>query len=365
MNNHNTDQKGAIVVTIFDNLYDKIVDYNNIKNAYEQVLKFGRRYKRDAIQFSLKEDLNLVALWQELKNGTYQISPYIRFKVYEPKERWVSAPAFRDKIVQFATHTVLKEVYKNVFIQNSFACIDGRGTHSAVDKVQKNMRIANRLFDDAWIVKFDVSKFFYSIDRTVLKTILRKKISCTKTLWLLDNVIDSSPEGQAGIPLGNVTSQLFANVYLNELDQYCQRFLKARYYVRYMDDVVAIVDTKEHAQKLLKEMKLFVKKRLNIEANPKKSQIFPLKQGVNAYGYKIWTTHRLVRNQSKKAMKRKMKGLDWKLKNGEISIEKVNQIAMSWLGHARHSNSYNLSKKIFVKYPYIKFEGGPYFGNRR
>lgn len=208
----------------YDDLYEKIIDFDNLLFAYKQTTKGERKFRKDAILFSVVEDVNLVNLWKELKTGRYRVGEYIRFKVYEPKERLVSAPRIRDKIVQFATHTVIKDVYANVFINDSYACLEDRGTHKAVDKVQKYMRIAEREWGGGWIVKFDISKFFYTIDREILKQILRKKITCKKTLWLLDLIIDSSPEGDVGIPLGNVTSQDFANIYLNELDQFVKRY---------------------------------------------------------------------------------------------------------------------------------------------
>lgn len=346
----------------YDDLYEKIVDYDNLLLAYKQTIKGSRKFRKDAILFSIVEDVNLVKLWKELKTGRYRVGEYIRFKVYEPKERLVSAPRIRDKIVQFATHTVIKDVYANVFINDSYACLEDRGTHRAVDKVQKYMRIAEREWGGGWIVKFDISKFFYTIDREILKQILRKKIACKKTLWLLDQIIDSSPEGEFGIPLGNVTSQDFANIYLNELDQFVKRYCAIRYYVRYMDDAIAIVKTKEEAQELKKKMIWFVREKLNLRENPKKTQIFPISQGVNAYGFKIWTTHRKVRDQSKRAMKRRIKAMDIKLKAGELTEKEVLQAVNAWLGHARHSNSYNLMKKIFAPYPYIKIEGTDKFG---
>ena len=347
-----------------ENLYEQIISFKNLEYAFTQVTKGGRKYRKDAILFSMALDKNLVKLWHDLKWGDYRVGEYIRFKVYEPKERWVSAPRVRDKIVQFATHHIIKHVYENVFISDSYACLDGRGTHAAVDSVQRDMRIAAREFTDPWIVSVDVSKFFYSIDREILKRVLRKKIKCAKTLWLLDAIINSSPEGESGIPLGNVTSQDFANIYLNEIDQYTKRHLGVRYYTRYMDDMIAVVDGKFAAQCLKEEMCNFLIDRLNMVANPKKSQIFPLAQGVNAYGYKIWTTHRLVRDSSKKAMKRRIKKMDSKLGDGEIELAEVQQAINSWLGHARHSNSYNLVKKVFKKYPYITIEGDERFGNR-
>lgn len=349
----------------YDCLYEEIVDFNNLLFAYKQTQKGSRKFRKDSILFSLAEDVNLVQLWQELKSGRYRVGEYVRFKVYEPKERMVSAPRIRDKIVQFATHNIIKDVYKNVFISDSYACLEGRGTHRAVDAVQRYMRMAERNFGGGWIVKVDISKFFYTIDREILKRILRKKIACERTLWLLDMIIDSSPEGEVGIPLGNVTSQDFANIYLNELDQYVKRYLGIKYYVRYMDDCIAIVPTREEAKLLKEQMVWFLRTKLNLKENEKKTQIFPLKQGVNAYGFKIWTTHRKVRDQSKRAMKRRIKAMDRKLKAGLLTEKEVKQAVDSWLGHTRHSNSYNLAKKIFAPYPYINVEGEMKFGERR
>jgi len=343
-------------------IFDRITDYANLEKAYQQTQKGERKFRADSIRFSFAARANLVRLWQDLRHGTYQVGPYIQFRVYEPKERRISAPYVRDKIVQFAAHTVLQEIYRPVFIGDSYACLEGRGSHRAAKQVQHYMRLCQWKYGTGWIVKLDVKKYFYSIDRGILKQLLRKKIKCIKTLALLDMIIDSSPEGVTGLPLGNVTSQDFANIYLNELDQYVKRYLGAKWYIRYMDDVVAIVPSREEAKRLLAKMKWFLWEKLRLETNDK-TKIFPLGQGVNAYGYKIWTTHKLVRDSSKKAMKRRIKAMDRKFEAGEISEEEVQQAVNSWLGHARHSNSYNLAKKIFASYPYIQVEGGNKFGD--
>lgn len=348
---------------IYSNIFDEITNFKNIIESHRKAITGSKKFKKEAVIFSLYEDKNLVDLWKELKNMKYTPSDYIEFEVFEPKRRTIHAPRIRDKIVQFAVHNVIKEVYKNIFIRHSYACLEERGTHAAVAQVQKNMRICEREWGNAWIVKVDISKYFYSVNRCVLKRLYRKKIRCRHTLWLLDLIVDGSPT-QEGIPLGNVTSQDFANIYLNELDQYVTRFLKVKHYVRYMDDAIAIVQTKEEAQILKKKIGAYVKKFLFLELNPKKSQIFPLSQGVNAYGFKIWTTHKKVRDCSKRAMKRRMKAMHKKFKNKEMRVQEVKNVVNSWLGHARHSNSYNLCKKIFKNYKYIRIEGNEKFGNR-
>lgn len=348
-----------------NSLYEKVIDYKNLKESYKRTQQAQRKYRKEAIIFDMAREKNLVKLWRELKEETYTPSDYIEFKVYEPKERLIHAPRIRDKVVQFVAHTVLQEVYYNKFIDSSYACLVERGTHKAVDKVQHNMRHCKWKYGEAWVLKMDVSKFFYSINRDILKKILRKKIKDDKFLNLLDKIIDSSPEGEKGIPLGNVTSQDFANIYMNEVDQYAKRFLGLKYYVRYMDDIIVIVPTKEDAQKAKEAITNFLNDKLDLQTNDK-TKIFPIEQGVNAYGFKIYTTHRLVRNSSKAAMKRRIKAMDRKVKNGELSKEYVQQCVNSWLGHARHSNSFNLCKKIFSKYDYIKVENENFaFGHKK
>lgn len=343
-------------------LFDKVTDYKNIQLAYKQSQRGTHKYNKDSILFSMMHEYNLVSIWQQLKNKTYKPGKYIGFKVYEPKERMVHAPLTKDKIVQFALHNHIKDIYEKVYINDSYGCRENKGTHRAVKKVQHYMRLCKWKYGTGWIVKLDVSKFFYSIDRDILKKIVKKKIKCKDTLNLIYTIIDSSPEGDIGVPLGNITSQDFANIYLNELDQYCKRFLKVKWYVRYMDDVIITVRTKEEAQKLLSKIKMFLENKLHLNTN-KKTQIFPISQGVNCYGYKIWTTHTLIRNDSKRRMKRKIKAMDKKKTERKMSKKDIIQSVNSWLGHARHSNSYNLCKRIFKKYDYIKIEGVMKFGN--
>lgn len=342
-------------------LYDKIIDYQNLEFAYKQQMRGYRKYRKDNIVFDIAKQMNLLQLWNDLKKQHYMPGEYLRFRVYEPKERWVSAPRIRDKIVQFAVHRQIHEQLRKKWISSSFGCINDRGTQAAVDHVQRMLRQCERKHGTGWIVKVDASKFFYSIDRDILKRILLKYQFDEATYRLLCTIIDSSPEGDKGLPLGNVTSQDLANVYLNEIDQYAKRYLGIKWYCRYMDDIIAVVPTREAAQQLLFDLKLFMRKTLELEAHPKKSQFFPLQQGVNAYGFKIYTTHRLVRDDSKRRMKRRMKAMDRKLKAGLIEERDVAQSASAWLGHARHSNSYNLARKIFAPYPYIRVEGEQFF----
>lgn len=335
-------------------IFKAITDFDNLYVAYLQVSKSKNKYSKEALLFSQNETANLLDLQQQLINGAYSFDDYIEFKVFEPKERVINAPHFKDKIVQIAIDNILKPIFEPTFISHSYACIDNRGTHKAVEKVQQNLKQAKWQLKEPFIIKFDVSRFFYSIDREILKSILRRKIKCEKTLRLLDEIINSAAKIDVkGIPLGNATSQLFANIYLNELDNYCKRKLKIKFYVRYMDDVVAILDGKEKAKNVMNEMTAYVNAHLNLTASIKKTKIFPLAQGVNVFGYKVYTTHRLLRNDSKKKIKRKMKKMRRLIAEGRLEKEKAEQIFNSWHGHSSHANSFNFIRKLMRKYDYV------------
>jgi hypothetical protein len=211
---------------------------------------------------------------------------------------------------------------------------------------------------DAWIIKIDIRKYFYTIDREILKNTYRKQIPDYEAeyLDLLDDMVNNSPEpDNRGIPLGNVTSQDFANIIGNEIDQFCKRYLGLKYYVRFMDDIIIVVPTLEEAREKLKQITEFVNERLNLELN-EKTKIFPYKQGVKALGYVIKTTHISLQKRTIQGMKRRMKELDRQYKAGEKTEQQVQNAVGSWLGHARFADAYNLCKKIFEPYPYIKFE---------
>lgn len=265
-------------------------------------------------------------------------------------------------------------MFRPVFINGSFACQYGRGPIRAAFKVQHDMRVARMKWgDDVAVIKIDARKFFYSIDRDLLKKILAKRFKKLKKkrpdmygdllrfYRLLCKVIDSSPEGERGIPLGNVSSQDFANIYLNELDQFCVRFLGAKLYTRYMDDIVIIAPSKEIAREWLAKIKEFLRVRLHLDTN-KKTKVFYMRQGVNAYGFKIKATHLMLRTESKRREKRRIKAMVRKMKEGKITRAAVVQAVNSWLGFARWASAYNLAKKIFAPYRFIKTEGAIPYG---
>lgn len=360
--------------------YEEVVGWPRIEGGYAQALRGKRKYTREAVNYDLLSEVNNVELWRDLKaigakpsaapqRREYRPGPYRHKTITEPKTRSLHIPQLRDKVVQLVVHEELQNIFRPVFVDRSFACQYGRGPIRAALNVQHDMRVALMKWgEDATVIKIDVKKFFYSIDRRVLKRLLAKRFKKLKKkrpelyddllrfYRLLCRIIDSSPEGETGIPLGNVSSQDFANIVLNEVDQYCIRFLGAKLYTRYMDDIVIIAPDKETAREWLAKIKVFLQEKLHLETNSK-TKIFKLRQGVNAYGFKIKSTHLELRTQSKRKEKRRIKAMIAKLKEGKITKKEIVQAVNSWLGYARWASAYNLAKKIFAPYRFIKVEG--------
>lgn len=306
-------------------------------------------YKPEVIKFEMDLESNLSLLLSNIKNNKYRIGKYREFKVYEPKERVIKSLPYVDRIVhQWYVEEFIKPYIVPKFIDTSYACIIDKGTHKAVDKIQKYMRIFKIKYGDFWILKCDIKKFFYSIDPYILFEILSRYISDKKLLSFTKLLIFNSRDemDKVGIPIGNYTSQFFANIYLNELDYYIKHKLKRKYYVRYMDDFIILAKTKEHCIIIKNKVEKFIKQYLHLELNSK-SRYYPYKLGVNFCGYRIFVTHRLLRTNSKSKIKRKIK--DWnKLYNiKKLDLKNAMQSLNSWLGHSSHCNSYKLQNKMF------------------
>ena len=339
-----------------EKLIDRILFIDNLEKASHKMLKGKSKYTKEAIEFAMDEIYNLLQLKTEITNKTYKFSGYIDFIITEPKVREINAPHCRDKVVQLAMNNVLKEIYQPKFIYDTYACLDEKGTHACVKRVQYFMRKAKWEYgDSATIVKIDIKTFFYTIVREILKELIARTIKEEETLELMYIIIDSADDIDIlGMPLGNTLSQLCANIYLNVVDQYAKRNLGLKYYVRYMDDIIIIVENKERAKEVLKLIRIKVETELCLKLNVNKSKIFPLAQGANAIGFKIYPTHMLLRNESKKRIKQKLRKLKVLLIEEKITIEKVEQILNSWLGHAEQANSYTFVQSLIQRFDYIE-----------
>ena len=330
----------------YRNLWEQIVTFEALHTAYLKARR-GKRYDADTLRFSINLEQEIVALLNGLQDGTYHTGEYRRFNVFEPKKREVAALPFRDRVVQHAIVTAIEPIFERQFSFDSYACRVAKGTHAGADRLTDFLRRANRMWPEVYVLKADISKYFSSINHDVLKAILRRKIACLKTLELLNGIIDSwSIETGKGVPIGNLTSQLFANVYLNELDKFIKQELHWRFYLRYMDDFVLVGRNKIVLNQAKNAIQKFLRSRLLLELNHKTS-IFPAKQGVDFLGFRIWKTHRLLRKRSVIGMRRKLTVFQTRYAKGEIGQDKIQASITSWLGHIKHANAYTLQKKLF------------------
>lgn len=312
------------------NVYDAEVLFEKLLEAHRKARR-GKREKKKVILLELVLEEQLLQLEKDLKNYTYKHGKYTKFKIYQPKERIIMASEYIDRIVhQWYVQHFIKPYFVPQFINTTYACIEGRGMHKASKDVQKAMKSAKAKWENYYILKMDITKYFHNIDKRILWDILKRKIKDRKLLWLTREILLST-EGMLGLPLGNYTSQMFANIYLNELDQYVKHKLKCKYYYRYMDDMVILCENKEKAKNILSNITIFLEKNLKLTLNSK-TRIFKDIQGVNFCGYKINERRMKIRHASKCRMKRKLKKYTQQLKEGKISLPEIQRSIAGWLG---------------------------------
>lgn len=327
----------------YNGLFEKICTFENLYNAYLKARRC-RRYRDEVLKFSRNVEEELLILQEELKAGTYRTGWYRRFTIIVPKKREIFALPFRDRVVHHALCTIIEPLFERKFIFDSYGCRTGKGQHSGSARLVAFLRRAQRVWDKVYCLKADVSKFFPSVDHEVLKALIRRTIRCKRTLQLIDEIIDSTPEPK-GMPIGNLTSQLFANVYLNDLDHFAKEKLQSRFYVRYMDDFVLLHTDKKLLQRWYSDIREYLRNHLHLELNIKTS-VFPISQGVDFLGYRTWPTHKLLRKRNIIGMKRRLKKLSGQYRNGKVTLETIRPVIASWLGHAKHANSHNVVKRV-------------------
>ena len=325
-------------------LLEAMGDYGNVQKAYNKARKC-KRHRKDVLIFTKDKEENLDKVREDILNLAYEPSEYHYFKVYEPKERQIMALPFYDRVVQHAINNVLEPIFDKRFISQSYACRKGKGMHAASDTLKEWLYEWNKYHPDQplYAIKADIHHYFQSIDHAILKTEIRKVIKDAGVLALLDRIIDHNgnmPDG-VGIPVGNLTSQLFANIYLDALDQFIKHELGVEAHIRYMDDFVILSPDKEQLRSWLAQIEQFLREELKLEFNPK-TTILAAKNGIDFVGYKHRATHRKVRKDSIKRIKRTIK----KCESGKITKEQLQKSIQSWTGHAGHADSYNLRKKI-------------------
>lgn len=339
-------------------IIEQIAAYDNLDWAYRKTQKNRGKHTSESLAFDRYRVTNLEELSYQLLDGTYTFGDYRRKIIYEPKRRIIDVPELRDKIVQHAWNNIVKHHVFPRFIHDSYACIDGKGTHKAVDRLRHFMRKANWMYGDPWIIKMDFRKFFYSIDREhLLIPQVERLVPSENAVDIAKTIIRSASKiDDLGIPLGNPSSHIFSNMAVNPLDQHVKRQMGVQFYLRYADDTFAIVNGRQEARRVLAEMKRFAREELRLSTNSK-TKIFPINQGLNALGFKVYTTHALLRDRSKRDIKRKAKAIGRLLRDGKMSRQTAEQMLNSWAGHAKYANSFNFIEKLVADNPHIQRDG--------
>lgn len=335
----------------YKNLFDQALSFSALLAAHHKGRK-GKRFTAEVIKFEMDLESNLLALLEELKAGTYRPAGYREFIIYEPKQRLIKAAPYRDRVVhQWYVANFIKPIFGKAFIYDSYACLEGKGMHRAAFRVQQYLRRAHRIWEKPYALKCDIKSYFFSIDHDILYNIIAEKIKDPKVLWLTRVILDSTEN--PGIPVGSYTSQWFANLYLHQLDMFIKHKLRVKMYARYMDDFVMVLPDKTTASHVLEEIRTFLKRELKLELNHK-SQVFPAKNGVNFCGYKIWPTHMKIRTESKRRIKRKLRKFQEKFKAGEMNADDIRRVLVSWIGYAKHADSYWLIRTILRRFVFTR-----------
>ena len=352
----NIEQDGrcAAPSLFYQTLFGQIVDFENLFQAAVRARK-GKRNRQEVAAFFGQLEENLIHLQNELIWDRYETGHYRNFLVFEPKIRTVSALPFRDRVVQQAIVHIIEPLFDRAFIDDSYACRVGKGTHRGADKAQHMLRMVQRNHGKVFVLKADIARYFQNIDHTILKQLLTRRIHCQKTLALLFDIIDHSPgEPDVGIPIGNLTSQLCANIYLHELDWFAKHTLRAANYVRYMDDFIIVYHDKQQLHAWRKTIEQFLWEKLRLKTNHK-TQVFPVAmaggRALDFLGYRLYPTHRLLRKCSIKRIKKNLKKYRQAIDDGTMTVLDASRKLQSWIGHARHANSYALRKKLLTQ-PY-------------
>jgi hypothetical protein len=349
-------------------LRNDIFSFRNIYQAYLDCRK-NKRNTFNALKFEINDGENLCKLEYELKNRTYHPSRSILFAAKKPKLREIFAADFPDRVVHHILVNSLEKIYEPIFIHDSYASRDGKGTHTAKERLHKFTRqITKNGHARAYYLQLDIKDFFTSINKEILFTIIKRKVTNLEVLWLTENILfwdctksylqRGSPQllsnipdnktlfgkdNRRGLPIGNLTSQFFANIYLNELDQYVKHVLKAHYYLRYVDDFVLLSSDATELSAWRARIEEFLTNRLKLRLHPKRRKLLPISNGIDFLGYIIRPRYILVRQRVINNLKEKIR----QFRQAKVKdFRKFHDMVASYLGHFKHANSYRLTNKL-------------------
>lgn len=338
------------------NLYHQIYSFSNILAAAEKAKK-GKKLTEQITEFHFDMETNLLELSRELGHKTYQPGEYKTFYIHDPKKRMISAAPYQDRVVHHALCNVIEPLFERTFIFDSYANRKGKGTHKAIERFQYFARIYR------YVLKCDIKKFFPSIDHQILKKEIQWKIRCQDTLWLIDRIIDNSNpqeehivwfpgddlktpvERRKGLPIGNLTSQFWGNVYMNRFDHYMLEVLRVDGYIRYVDDFVIFSDDKARLHRIRKEISRYLT-TLRLIVHPDKTQVFSTRKGVPFLGFMIFPDFRYVRKEKVKRYFRYIRKTLKTKNDPAYDFDKLECMLNSWSGHLKFGRHYYGEKRV-------------------
>lgn len=316
--------------------FDDIISLDNLLSAWQEFSR-GKRHKKDVQEFYLHLMDNLIALHEDLASGNYRHGGYYAFNICDPKPRNIHKASVRDRLVHHAVYRILYPFFDRTFIADSYSCRNNKGTHKAINRF-KNFayQVSQNNFRTCWVLKGDIKKFFASIDHEALKSILINYIPDEKIIRPLNNIIDSFNGVQvgSGLPLGNLTSQLLANVYMNKFDQFIKHKIKAKYYIRYADDFVILSHDKFWLENQIEQIGDYLSDELKLTLHPDKLFIKTLNSGVDFLGWVNFFDHRVLRTATKKRMFKRL-----------ANNPKPESVS-SYLGLLSHGNGFKTMKRV-------------------
>ena len=320
--------------------YEHIISIENLLFAWKEFLR-GKKMRKDVLEFEQNLMGNIFSLHKDLLEKKYTHSDYHAFNISDPKPRSIHKASVRDRLLHHAIYRVLYRYFDQKFIYDSYSCRLDKGTHKAMERFRSFARkVSKNNTRTCWVLKCDIRKFFANIDHTVLKSILAKYLQDRDLLWLLDQIIDSfhayhtGKTYVVGLPLGNLTSQLLVNIFMNEFDQYMKHSLKTKYYIRYADDFVIMSEDKKYLENLLPQISDFLKNKLKLELHPDKVFTKTLFSGVDFLGWVHFPTHQVLRGATKRRM--------WK----RLTETGKEETRTSYLGMLSHGDAYGLRKLV-------------------
>ena len=352
-------------------LYPQLCSYQNLELAFLKARK-RKTAKEYVIEFESELQRNLEQLKYELESSSYSPRALTAFIVRDPKTRKINASDFRDRVVYHAICNIIAPIFEKSFIHDSFANQKNKGTHDAIKRAEKfigKIKLQRAGGGGAatqnsrpecigYALKADIRHYFDTVDHRILLSIIGRKIKDPNLIWLIKLILDNhKTEAQGkGMPLGNMTSQFFANVYLDELDQYVKHKMRVKYYLRYVDDFVIFHRDKPTLERWKIEIDAFLKKNLKIELHPEKSRIIEIDKGITMLGFRIFPNNRLIKKSNARRIWKRLDAFKRRYDNGTMSQNQIANSIEGWLAYSKFANTYNLRKKVVLRAGKILFQ---------